>query len=99
MNSLIHGYKNQPQGEIDLSIALIDDHLHLGYSDDGIGLTSESADHLFEPFYTTSRGSGGSGLGAHIVYNLVTQLLKGSICINNEVEKGFALYIEFPMND
>ena len=97
MNSLIHGYKNQPKGEINLSIELIDGHLHLSYADDGIGLTSEGADNIFEPFYTTSRGAGGSGLGAHIVYNLVTQLLKGSISINNKVDKGFALNIEFPL--
>ncbi|NQY89951.1 MAG: hypothetical protein HRT51_19855 [Colwellia sp.] len=49
------------------------------YGDDGCSLDEESQARLFEPFYTTKRGEGGSGLGAHIVYNLVTQRLKGSI--------------------
>ncbi|MCP5078861.1 MAG: ATP-binding protein, partial [Psychromonas sp.] len=99
MNSLIHGYKNEHSGVINLQIKLSDNRLHLDYSDDGVGLSDEGESNIFEPFYTTNRGAGGSGLGAHIVFNIVTQLLKGSITMNRELVRGLGFHIEFPIMD
>ena len=70
---------------------------HINYFDNGIGLSAESKDNIFEPFYTTKRGKGGSGLGAHIVYNLVTQRLQGNIGLDEEREQGVGFKIKFPL--
>ena len=51
---------------------------------------------VFDPFFTTKRGQGGSGLGMHIVFNLVTQLLRGSIACDSEPERGARFLIRFP---
>jgi len=49
--------------------------LELIYTDNGVGMDNETVERIFEPFYTTKRGQGGSGLGAHLVYNLVINQL------------------------
>lgn len=69
------------------------------YSDNGRGIDAAHQKHVFDPFYTTSRGDGGSGLGLSIVYNLVTGLLKGKISLESEVEKGVKFVITMPLND
>ena len=66
------------------------------YRDDGVGMPPEIAARAFEPFFTTRRGSGGSGLGLHIVYNLVTQLLGGEIALQPE-ERGLHVRIRIPL--
>ncbi len=60
-------------------------------------LEIESLPKLFEPFFTTRRGQGGSGLGMHIVYNLVTQTLGGKIRCDSTPDKGVRFQIEIPM--
>lgn len=72
-----------------------DDTITVDYQDNGQGLTTEGKKHIFEPFYTTTRAEGGSGLGMSIVYNLITQKLKGKLCLS-EVQQGFGLQYEFP---
>ena len=52
---------------------------------------------LFEPFYTTKRGQGGSGLGANIVYNLVTTKLGGTIAVDSPRGKGLRYIIRLPL--
>ena len=52
---------------------------------------------IFDPFVTTKRGQGGSGLGMHLVYNLVTQALNGSISIVSEEGQGVQFRILFPI--
>ena len=64
--------------------------------DDGCSLDKESKAHLFDPFYTTRRDKGGTGLGAHIVYNLVTQRLKGSIELITKQKNGKSFKIIIP---
>ena len=51
---------------------------------------------IFDPFVTTRRGEGGSGLGMHLVYNLVTQALNGNIEVESELGEGAEFVIEFP---
>ena len=53
---------------------------------------------VFEPFFTTRRGQGGSGLGMHVVYNLVTQLLKGQIHVDSSPGAGTTFDIVLPMD-
>ena len=62
------------------------------------GLSKEELDKLFDAFYTTKRGEGGSGLGTHIMYNLVTQFLHGQIDAKSTLGKGLCYTIRFPIN-
>ncbi|WP_028455273.1 PAS-domain containing protein [Chitinilyticum litopenaei] len=78
-NSLLHGFGEQEGGQITLSVSITPKGLQFDYRDDGAGIGPDVARHIFEPFFTTRRGSGGSGLGMHIVYNLVTEQLRGRI--------------------
>ncbi|WP_051303022.1 ATP-binding protein [Psychromonas aquimarina] len=80
LNSLIHGFEDwEGKREIYIELKLEGDTLHLNYRDTGKGIPDEIADRIFDPFVTSKRGSGGSGLGTHIVYNIVNQLFKGDI--------------------
>ncbi len=79
MNSLLHAYSPGEQGHITLRCEQIEEQIIFEYADDGQGISLENLSKIFEPFFTTKRGQGGSGLGLHIVYNLVTQKLGGNI--------------------
>lgn len=98
LNSLIHGFNNwQGVKEITISVRKDDHRLYLEYKDTGKGISDSIKDSIFEPFVTTNRGQGGSGLGTHIVYNIVVQLLKGKITCNTDVTKGACFLISFPI--
>ena len=97
MNSLIHGFENQFQGEINVVVTTENNGISLKYSDNGRGMTEEECSKSFDPFYTTKRTQGGSGLGLHIVYNLVTQLLKGKITCESTPGKGSTFIIQLPL--
>jgi len=96
-NSCIHGFEQQSEGVINIRCYERDDQLIIKYDDNGKGLTEDGKKNIFEPFYTTNRGKGGSGLGSHLVYNLVTQLLQGEIIIDPEVIQGLGFIISFPL--
>jgi signal transduction histidine kinase len=85
MNSWQHGYDEGLTGGVILIQARLDgaDRVRLTYRDDGHGMDAAVAPHVFEPFYTTRRGKGGTGLGLYIAYNLVTRALGGEItCVS-----------------
>ena len=67
------------------------------YRDDGCGIPPENLTKIFEPFFTTARNQGGTGLGLHIVYNLVTQKLQGKIDVTSEVNLGTIFIIALPL--
>ena len=87
MNSIIHGFEEQEKGHIVITVRYNNDNLEIVYQDNGKGMDKESIKKIFDPFYTTKRSSGGSGLGTHIVYNLVTQKLHGQITAESHVGK------------
>ncbi|MBL4765036.1 MAG: hypothetical protein JKX67_07135 [Colwellia sp.] len=96
INSVLHAFEPHAIGKIFISAQQHENTITLIYGDDGCSLDEESQARLFEPFYTTKRGEGGSGLGAHIVYNLVTQRLKGSIELITKQPKGKSFKIIIP---
>lgn len=98
MNSIIHGFEDLEHGLIIIHAELIDNNkLNLSYKDDGRGIPEHMRKRIFDPFVTTKRGQGGSGLGMHLVFNLVTQALNGSISLTSEVDKGVEFHIVFPV--
>ena len=96
INSVIHGFENINRGEITIDISLHQQMLHLDYSDNGHGLSKDGIEKLFVPFYTTKGNQGGTGLGTHIIYNLVVDTLNGSIEVINNDNIGLSYHIEFP---
>ncbi|QEN05401.1 HAMP domain-containing protein [Thiospirochaeta perfilievii] len=97
MNSLQHGFENMEKGSITINILKNGEYSEIIYSDTGIGIDKEIQKRIFDPFFTTKRGQGGSGLGMNIVYNLVTQTLKGSIICESELGQGTTFKIRLPL--
>ncbi|RUO19866.1 ATP-binding protein [Aliidiomarina haloalkalitolerans] len=97
MNSIIHGFKDRNQGVISLKLEQQDNRLVGEYHDNGIGLTSNQLEHLFEPFFTTERSQGGSGLGTHIIYDMITHTLNGHIDVSSTPNQGLLYTFQFPV--
>jgi signal transduction histidine kinase len=97
MNSILHGYDEGQQGELTI---VVDEptpgHVRLIYADDGRGIPDEYRSRIFDPFFTTRRGSGGTGLGLHIVYNLVTGTLEGQLAVDSAGGRGTRFTVTFP---
>ncbi|WP_229456830.1 ATP-binding protein [Nostoc sp. CHAB 5715] len=98
MNSLTHAYQLHESGQLRIQVKQEGDRVVIQYSDDGCGINQENLNKIFEPFFTTARQQGGSGLGLHIVYNLVTQKLQGTIGVHSEVEKGTLFTVTLPLS-
>ena len=96
MNSITHGFADEKNGVIKIDISYKNENLNIIYSDNGKGMTEEVKEKMYEPFFTTSRNNGGSGLGMNIVYNLVTEKLGGKITCESTVNEGtkFIIYID-----
>ncbi len=99
MNSLMHAYDEENSGQIHLSFKREVEQVIFQYSDDGKGISPENLSKVFDPFFTTSRTQGGTGLGLHIVYNLVTQRLKGTIHCESQVGFGTKFIIQLPLGE
>ncbi len=101
-NSRIHGFDDGKEaGEIRITVSL-DTHkerLTLTYTDNGRGVDEDHKNKIFEPFYTTRRNNGGSGLGMHIVYNLVTKTLGGEIEYESALGQGLSFRIAIPLQE
>jgi two-component system, NtrC family, sensor kinase len=97
-NSLIHAYPGGETGRLSFKVIRQAEHILLNYSDDGCGIPEEHLSKVFDPFFTTARHQGGSGLGLHIVYNLMTQNLHGEIEIQSELGKGTHFKMKLPLS-
>lgn len=95
MNSLTHAFIDTAPGSIRVSGQVQDGQVQLLFADDGVGAPPAVRAHMFEPFFTTRRGQGGSGLGMHIAYNIVTSL-GGEIALADS-ERGLAIAIRLPL--
>ncbi len=94
MNSLLHAYDAETAGTIRITVEGDASDLTMRYSDDGKGMPPEILERIFDPFFTTKRGQGGTGLGLHIVYNLVTLKLGGSITCESKIGQGTSFVIK-----
>ena len=96
VNSILHAYPDGRAGHINLSARRADkDTVELIYRDDGCGVPPEHLSRIFDPFFTTRRAAGGTGLGLHIVFNIVTQTLKGTIRAESDAA-GTRFTMQFP---
>lgn len=97
MNSLIHAFDEGEAGEIIIDVQIKQHRCYLHYSDNGKGVPEHIRKRIFDPFVTTRRGDGGSGLGLHLVYNLVTQALNGKINLESQLGEGIQIDVDFPV--
>ncbi|AUM13813.1 ATP-binding protein [Ketobacter alkanivorans] len=98
MNSLIHGFEFMEAGEIEINAQQNGAEFILDYYDNGKGIPEEIQGRIFDPFVTTARNKGGSGLGTHILYNLVTQVLGGVVELKQGRSAGVHFQIRLPIN-
>lgn len=99
MNSYVYGFnEGKTAGAIDIRAAQTNGRITIEYADNGAGMDEETRKRLFEPFFTSLRGKGGTGLGMYICYNLVTARLNGSIECESQPGEGVLFRIHFPAN-
>ncbi len=98
LNSINHGFDNWDKPKkITIKVEQQGEELLIDYSDNGRGIPPEILPRIFDPFVTSKRGQGGSGLGTHIIYNLVVQLLRGRIHCASEPGNGAEFHIRLPI--
>lgn len=96
-NAVTHAYTEREQGSMGIHGRRIGNGwVQLRVQDDGAGIPGEHLGRIFEPFFTTRFGQGGSGLGLHILYNMVTSVLGGRVHVDSTLGKGTTFTIEIP---
>jgi PAS domain S-box-containing protein len=96
-NAIVHGFEAGRRGEIHISALAADSsQVCIGVADNGRGISAEDQKRVFEPFFTTKLGQGGSGLGLHIVHNIVTGILGGQIELASQPGKGASFTLTLP---
>ncbi len=100
INAQHHAFAEGDAGQIRLGLAReADGAVEITVSDNGRGMSAAVRRRIFEPFFTTRRGAGGSGLGLHLVYNLVTHKLGGRIRVTSQPGQGTTFCITLPATD
>ncbi len=98
MNSIAHGFDDGASGNLTVQVTKYDvNDVELIYEDDGRGVPPEHRARIFDPFFTTRRGSSCTGLGLHIVFNLVHARLGGSVQICESDGGGARFILRFPL--
>ncbi|MDX1676518.1 two-component regulator propeller domain-containing protein [Arsukibacterium sp.] len=96
-NAVIHGFQGRDSGEITIECRRLDDQVEIRFADNGTGISNENIERIFDPFFTTNRQQGGSGLGLHIVFNLITQKLGGTVKVSSTPGKGTCFTLRLPL--
>ena len=98
MNSIIHGFRDKSEGFIKINCSLVENNLMITYEDNGIGISEEDMNKIYEPFFTTNRSEGSSGLGMNIIFNIITQNLNGRIEGYSKLGKFTKFEINIPLS-
>jgi signal transduction histidine kinase len=97
LNAANHAFPDRRSGAIAISAKHRgSDDVEIIFSDNGVGMTPDVQRQAFDPFFTTRRNEGGTGLGLHIVYNLVTQQLGGRMMLDSRLGQGTTFRIIMP---
>jgi signal transduction histidine kinase len=93
----MHAFDEDAEGTLCIEATPQGDVVVLSFADDGRGMDEAVRRKVFEPFFTTKMGRGGTGLGLNIVYNLVGQLLAGSISVESQPGVGTRFALRLPL--
>ncbi|WP_452031312.1 sensor histidine kinase [Azospirillum palustre] len=99
-NAMIHAFADATvPGTIAIAAVLEEDgrHVTLTVADDGAGIAAAVLPRIFDPFFTTKLGSGGSGLGLHIVYAIVMRVLGGVVAVESRIGQGTRFSMVLPL--
>ncbi len=97
LNAVNHAFADKRSGAISISARPRGhDDVEIIFADNGAGMTPDVQRQAFDPFFTTRRNEGGTGLGLHIVYNLVTQQLGGRMMLDSRLGQGTTFRIIMP---
>lgn len=97
LNAAIHAFPDGRAGTIEVRARPLGArHVEIVVFDDGVGMTEEVRQRAFDPFFTTRRSEGGTGLGLHIIHNLVTQSLGGRLQLESAPGRGTTIRIVLP---
>ncbi|MYM85625.1 GAF domain-containing protein [Rugamonas sp. FT82W] len=96
-NALVHAFPEGGRGHVSITARkLADDRIEVSVADDGVGIPQANIARVFDPFFTTRLGQGGSGLGLHVVYNQVTSALRGDVQVESEPGCGACFTLRVP---
>lgn len=95
-NSILHGFKENEKGKINITVNDLKENIEIIYKDNGQGIAQELTNKIFDQYFTTKKGKGGTGLGLYIIKELVTKKLNGNIQIGTADERGFEIRITIP---
>lgn len=96
-NALVHAFEGRETGRIVIRTSELGDAARIEVEDDGNGIDEMHLKRIFEPFFTTKLGSGGSGLGLHIVHNLLIGTLGGTIDVTADIGRGTKFILRLPL--
>lgn len=98
-NCLAHAFGDETRGRVDIAARIVPpDRLSIRLSDDGRGMTEDEMRRAFDPFFTTTLGRGGTGLGLYITRNSVANVLGGTISVESAPGKGSTFEILIPLS-
>ncbi len=95
-NALVHAFDGRDAGTVRVLARQVQDRVEMVVQDDGHGMEPHVLGRIFEPFYTTRLGQGGSGLGLSVSLNIVTELLGGTMVAESQPGKGSRFLLQFP---
>ncbi len=95
-NAYLHAFEGMEVGELRIDAEDRGDSIHLKFVDNGVGMSHETLTQLFQPFFSTKIGRGGTGLGMTIVEGIVRKTLGGSLHVESEPGKGTRFDIHLP---
>ncbi|NIK48128.1 sensor histidine kinase [Variibacter gotjawalensis] len=101
LNATKHGFADGRSGTIVIEarpVPVAGDRIELLFADDGAGMSDDTRRRAFDPFFTTRRNEGGTGLGLHIVYNIIRRRLGGSIDLISSPGAGTRFRIILPLS-
>ena len=97
-NAVVHAFQGREDGHVVVQAQRVNGLVELSVSDDGVGIPAELLGKVFDPFFTTRLGQGGSGLGLHIAHNMVSSVLGGQIDVRNRPEGGTVFTVRCPQD-
>ena len=96
LNCVEHAFEPDDEGRIMIGVAQQGDWIEMQVTDNGKGIAPDMLDKVFDPFVTTRRGQGGTGLGLNIVFNLIAKQFGGSITVSSVLGQGASFVLRMP---